>query len=135
MSNVTCSPWMLVTLLLLFNTYIIFAFFNSEHYLSLIITDVVGQCKKWEGCLCCKIFSWLSYLSYGSNNVRKTMHQMGRNTKLLDWWINHSICSLLKVNRVTLVNLISLITATSLFIHFLPFAFWVIKFFHQNIIF
>jgi len=54
---------------------------------------------------------------------RKTMHQMGRNTRLLDWWINHSICSLLKVSRVTLVNLISLITGTSLFIHFLPFVF------------
>ena len=30
---------------------------------------MVGQCKKWEGCICCKVFSWLSCLSYGSNNV------------------------------------------------------------------
>jgi len=40
---------------------------------------------------------------------------MGRNTKLQ--------YGLLKVSRVTLVNLISLIIATSRFIHLLPFVF------------
>jgi len=54
---------------------------------------------------------------------RKTMQRMERNTKLIDWWINHSICSLLKVSPATLVNLISLTTSTSLFIHLLPFDF------------
>jgi len=67
----------------------------------------------------------------------KTMKKMGKNTKLHDLWINHSICSLLKVSRVTLVNLISIITATSLIIHLLPYlflSFWVIEFCRQHII-
>jgi len=53
----------------------------------------------------------------GIKQCMKTMQKMGRSTKLRDWWINHSLCSLLKVSRVALVNLISIITATSLIIH------------------
>jgi len=53
----------------------------------------------------------------GIKQCMKTMQKMGRSTKFLDWWINHSLCSLLKVSRVALVNLISIITATSLIIH------------------
>jgi len=53
----------------------------------------------------------------GIKQCMKTMQKMGKNTKFLDWWINHSLCSFLKVSRVALVNLISIITATSLIIH------------------
>jgi len=103
--------------------FLIFLILNILSLIIKIITDVVSKCKKWEGCLCCKIFSWLSCLSSRSNNVRRQCKKMDRNTKLHDLWINHSICSLLKVSRVTLVNLISIITATSLIIHLLPFVF------------
>jgi len=91
--------------------------------LSLIVTDVVSKRKKMGRMLLLpNIFLAFLFIVW-IKQCTKTIQKMGQNTKLLHLWINHSICSPLKVSR-----------ATSLIIHLLPFlfSFWVIEFCRQN---